>query len=67
VGPDLTALLIGARGRFGDIEHAWMRVHRRGEPRPTSAPFHHERDPALNAGEQAILDAIDRSLGDATG
>ena len=28
VGPDLTALFVGAGGRFGRIDRAWMRVHR---------------------------------------
>jgi alkyldihydroxyacetonephosphate synthase len=65
VGPDLAALLVGARGRFGRIERAWLRVHRRGATRPESAPFLHERDPAPNPGERALLDAIDRSLHEA--
>jgi len=63
VGPDLTALLVGARERFGRIDRAWMRVHPRGVTRPTSAPFHHERDPAPSAGELALLDRIARALG----
>jgi alkyldihydroxyacetonephosphate synthase len=62
VGPDLTALFVGAHGRFGQVERAWLRVHRRGVVRPTSAPFDHERDPAPNAGEDALLDAIARTL-----
>jgi alkyldihydroxyacetonephosphate synthase len=63
VGPDLAALLVGAGGRFGDIERAWLRVHRRGVPRPSSAPFHHERDPAPGADERALLDAVEGALG----
>ncbi len=55
VGPDLTALLLGARGRYGRIDRAWLRVHRVEGARPTSAPFEHARDPAPNAGEAAIL------------
>jgi len=62
VGPDLTALFVGAGGRFGRIDRAWLRVHPRGVRRPSSAPFRHEREPPLNAGEQSILDAIARGL-----
>jgi alkyldihydroxyacetonephosphate synthase len=58
VGPDLTALFVGAGHRFGRIDRAWMRVHRRDAPRPTAPPFHHDRDPALSDGERGLLDAI---------
>ncbi|HEY1697554.1 MAG TPA: FAD-binding protein [Polyangiaceae bacterium] len=61
VGPDLTALLVGARGRFGRVDRAWMRVHRRDVVRPVSS-FAHERDPAIAPDEEAILAAIDRAL-----
>lgn len=60
VGPDLTALFVGARGRFGRIDRAWMRVHRAGVARPRSAAFHCDRDPSLSPGEEALLDAISR-------
>jgi alkyldihydroxyacetonephosphate synthase len=61
VGPDLTALLVGAGDRFGRIDRAWMRVHPLGVPRHSSTPFEHDRDPALSAGERSVLDSI--SLG----
>ncbi len=63
VGPDLTALFVGAAGRFGRVDRAWLRVHPRGARRPTSALFRHEREPPLTAGEQALLDAMTRTLG----
>jgi alkyldihydroxyacetonephosphate synthase len=63
VGPDLTALFVGARGRFGRIERAWMRVHASGVARPTAPPLRLDRDPPVSDGEQKLLDAIARSLG----
>jgi alkyldihydroxyacetonephosphate synthase len=62
VGPDLTALFVGAHDRFGRIDRAWMRVHLRGVPRP-STPFDCDRDPPVSAGETALLDSIARNLG----
>ncbi len=65
VGPDLTALFVGAGGRFGKIDRAWLRVHPAGVQRPRSAPFVFERDPPLGEGEKTLLDAIARCLGGA--
>jgi alkyldihydroxyacetonephosphate synthase len=60
VGPDLTALFVGAGERFGRIDRAWMRVHPLGVTRPTSPAFACDRDPPLTAGESQLLDAISR-------
>ncbi|HEX3345396.1 MAG TPA: FAD-linked oxidase C-terminal domain-containing protein, partial [Polyangiaceae bacterium] len=62
VGPDLTALFVGAAGRFGRIDRAWMRVHLREAVRPTAPPFDLDRDPPVNDGERSLLDAVARAL-----
>jgi alkyldihydroxyacetonephosphate synthase len=67
VGPDLTALFIGAGGRFGRVDRAWMRVHKLGTPRPTAPPFEHDRDPPLSSGESALLDAVSREATPSSG
>jgi len=62
VGPDLTALFVGAGGRFGRIDRAWMRVHRRDATRPTAPAFEIDRDPTVSDGERTLLDDITRAL-----
>ena len=60
VGPDLTALVIGAGERFATVETAWLRVHRLGEARRLT-PFAAPNVP-VNDGESALLEAIAREL-----
>jgi alkyldihydroxyacetonephosphate synthase len=62
VGPDLTALFVGAGGRFGRIDRAWMRVHRRDATRPTAPAFQVDRDPPVSDGERALIEAIAKAL-----
>jgi alkyldihydroxyacetonephosphate synthase len=67
VGPDLTALFVGAHGRIGRIERAWLRVHPRGIGRPTAPPFGGERDPAPNEAERGLWEAISREASSSSG
>lgn len=60
VGPDLSALVLGAGERFATVDTAWLRVHRLGEERRL-VPFDAPNAP-LNEGESALLDAIARAL-----
>ena len=62
VGPDLTALLVGAGGRFGRVDRAWMRVHPIGARRHEAPAFALDRDPPVSQGEASLLDAIGRAL-----
>jgi len=62
VGPDLTALFVGAGGRFGRVDRAWLRVHKRGVTRPAAPAFACERDPGVSPGEARLLDAVEREL-----
>jgi len=73
VGPDLFALLSGARGRFATLTRVWVRVHELGASRASTAPFHGERDASVSDGEsvlalrlEAALSAAHRDPRDAT-
>jgi alkyldihydroxyacetonephosphate synthase len=61
-GPDLVALLFGARGRFGEVARAHLRVHRKGARRADTHPLMHPRDPEPTHEERALLDAIASEL-----
>jgi alkyldihydroxyacetonephosphate synthase len=62
VGPDLGALFVGARGRYGRIDRAFVRVHRTGCARPSAPGFVQDRDPSPNEGELALSAAIAAAL-----
>ena len=60
-GPDLLALVLGARGRLLALESVWLRVHRSGVARPCTEPFGAPDEP-LNDDEIALFDAIEAAL-----
>ena len=64
VGPDLTALFVGAHRRFGSIDRAWLRIHRRDARRPSLPLPAGDLDPPLTEAEARLLDAIRGRLDD---
>ncbi len=63
VGPDLVALIVSAGDRFGRVERAWLRVHRRDAKRPAwTAPPGVDLDPPVSADEARLLEKIERAL-----
>ena len=62
VGPDLTALLVGTHGRFGSIDRAWLRIHRRDSRRQSLPLPAVHLDPPVTASEARLIDAIEREL-----
>lgn len=64
VGPDLTALVIGTGRRFGTIDRAWLRIHRKDARRQAlPLPAGIDLDPPVSADEARLVDAIQRELG----
>jgi len=62
VGPDLTALALGTGGRLAKVTHAWLRIHRLDARLPSLPLPGTDLDPAVNAGEARLIDAIHREL-----
>jgi len=58
VGPDLSALLVGANASMGRIEQASLRVRRSAQPRARALPFSGERNPKPTDAERAAWQRI---------
>jgi alkyldihydroxyacetonephosphate synthase len=63
VGPDLIALVVGARDRFATPLSAAIRIHLLDAPAVSTDPVEVDRDPPLGEGEAALVEAIGRALG----
>jgi alkyldihydroxyacetonephosphate synthase len=62
VGPDLTALLLGARRRYGSLIDVDLRVCTRHEPPARPLAYHGPRTPPIEAGEESLAGRIEQSL-----
>jgi FAD/FMN-containing dehydrogenase len=62
VGPDLTALVIGAGERFATVDYVWLRVRLKGSRKPSLPLPNADLDPPVSPAEEALLDAIAREL-----
>jgi alkyldihydroxyacetonephosphate synthase len=61
VGPDLVALVFGARERFATVDRAWLRVHaKESHPRPRGAVV--VNDPPISPEEMALITSLEREL-----
>lgn len=54
VGPDLTALFVGAGERYGKVLDATLRVYRKGGQPARACDYYGIRDPELNEGEEML-------------
>jgi len=61
-GPDLSALFVGAAGRVGRIDHAWLRAHSRRSPPVRPLPHPSGLDSAPTSAERVAFDAVLREL-----
>jgi alkyldihydroxyacetonephosphate synthase len=62
VGPDLTALALGTRGRLASVTHAWLRIHRIDARRPSLGLPKTDLDPPVSPAEARLVDAIHDEL-----
>lgn len=61
VGPDLTALFVGAGERVGTVESATVLVQRQGAPAARALPFARS-EPALSPSEDAVFARVARVM-----
>jgi alkyldihydroxyacetonephosphate synthase len=62
-GPDLSALFVGANGRVGRVERAWLRAKPKGAANSRPLDWTGERDPAPSEAERQAFDAVVRAFG----
>jgi len=62
-GPDLSALLVGAEGRVGRVERAWLRATSREAPRARALDWTGDSAPAITPAEQRAFEAIVGAFG----
>jgi alkyldihydroxyacetonephosphate synthase len=62
VGPDLTALVVGAGERFATVDYVWLRVRVKGARQPSLPLPTADLDPPVSPEEEAVLEAIGREL-----
>lgn len=58
VGPDLSALFLGAGEMFGSVERATLAAPRAGSAPAVTLPFSGERNPELDASEAVALERL---------
>jgi alkyldihydroxyacetonephosphate synthase len=61
-GPDLSALWLGAEGRVGAVEHAWLRARSLRASPARALPFVVDRSPAKSSAEAAAWDVLAREV-----
>lgn len=64
VGPDLTALFVGAGERFGRILDATLRIHRLGAKPARASEFGGVRNPAMMEGEERLATRFAEAIGE---
>ncbi|MCC6901765.1 MAG: FAD-binding oxidoreductase [Polyangiaceae bacterium] len=62
VGPDLSALVLGARERIARIDHATFAVQRRDAPHARELPFGADPNPPMSDAERAAWERIVSAL-----
>jgi hypothetical protein len=61
-GPDLSALWLGAGGRVGTLEYAWLRAQSLRASPARALAFTAERSPPVTPAESAAWDALVRAV-----